>query len=126
MIDNLVLAGVNDILSCTPVKLVTTQVKVLSVELNCSRPKTAPTASPRGGVGSRRRIEQAGRNEDEPHPMSLEKSNDHRSSRAATNTAKTDGKGVDWCKGCIGKQLSALFNAVAGSARAACLEVSSG
>ncbi|MHA3774833.1 hypothetical protein ACXR0O_25210 [Verrucomicrobiota bacterium sgz303538] len=32
--------------SCAPVKLVTTQVKVLPVELNCSRPKTAPTASP--------------------------------------------------------------------------------
>src|SRR5215207_8603774 len=34
--------------------------------------------------------------------MSLEKSYNHRSSRAATNTAKTDGEGVGWCKGCTG------------------------
>jgi hypothetical protein len=112
-----------DLVACTPVKLATTQVKVLSIELNCSRSKTAPTASPRGGVGSRRRIEQAGRNEDEPHPMSLEKSNNHRSSRAATFTAKTDGKGTGWCMVALVQQLDVPFNAVAGSARAACLEV---
>jgi|GEM_PF-2753836 len=48
-----------------PVKRASTRVEVPSVQLDGSAPQTVPTASPRGGVGSRHGVEPAGRNEDE-------------------------------------------------------------
>jgi hypothetical protein len=45
-----------------PVKRASTRVKVPPVQLDGSAPKTMPTASPRGGVGSRHGVEPAGRN----------------------------------------------------------------
>jgi len=49
------------------VKRVSTRVKVPSVPLDGSAPQTVPTASPRGGVGSRHGVEPAGRNEHMNH-----------------------------------------------------------
>jgi hypothetical protein len=49
-----------------PVKRASTRVRVPSVQLDGSAPQTVPTASPRGGVGSRHGIEPAGRNANEP------------------------------------------------------------
>jgi hypothetical protein len=58
-----------------PVKRASTRVKVPSVQLDGSAPQTVPTASPRGGVGSRHGVEPAGRNEPMNHTaMSLERS----------------------------------------------------
>ena len=50
-----------------PAKRASTRVKVPSVQLDGSAPKTVPTASPRGGVGSRHGVEPAGRNEHMKH-----------------------------------------------------------
>ena len=50
-----------------PVKWASTRVKVPSVQLDGSAPQTVPTASPRGGVGSRHGVEPAGRNEHMNH-----------------------------------------------------------
>ena len=50
-----------------PVKRASTRVKVPPVQLDGSAPKTVPTASPRGGVGSRHGVEPAGRNEHMNH-----------------------------------------------------------
>jgi len=49
-----------------PVKRVSARVKVPSVQLDGSAPQTVPTASLRGGVGSRHGVEPAGRNVYEP------------------------------------------------------------
>ncbi len=45
-----------------PVKRASTRVEVPPVQLDGSAPQTVPTASPRGGVGSRHGVEPAGRN----------------------------------------------------------------
>src|SRR5471030_902658 len=50
-----------------PVKRASTRAKVPPVQLDGSAPKTVPTASPRGGVGSRHGVEPAGRNEHMKH-----------------------------------------------------------
>ena len=50
-----------------PVKRASARVKVPSVQLDGSAPQTVPTASPRGGVGSRHGVEPAGRNEHMNH-----------------------------------------------------------
>jgi len=50
-----------------PVKRASTRAKVPPVQLDGSAPKTVPTASPRGGVGSRHGVEPAGRNEHMNH-----------------------------------------------------------
>ena len=50
-----------------PAKRASTRVKVPSVQLDGSAPQTVPTASPRGGVGSRHGVEPAGRNEHMNH-----------------------------------------------------------
>ena len=53
--------------SGAPVKRASTRAKVPPVQLDGSAPKTVPTASPRGGVGSRHGVEPAGRNEHMKH-----------------------------------------------------------
>jgi hypothetical protein len=50
-----------------PAKRASTRVKVPPVQLDGSAPKTVPTASPRGGVGSRHGVEPAGRNDHMNH-----------------------------------------------------------
>ena len=50
-----------------PVKWASTRAKVPPVQLDGSAPKTVPTASPRGGVGSRHGVEPVGRNEHMNH-----------------------------------------------------------
>ena len=50
-----------------PVKRASTRAKVPPVQLDGSAPKTVPTASPRGGVGSRHGVEPAGRNKHMNH-----------------------------------------------------------
>jgi len=57
---------------CALVKLASMWVRVPPAELDCSRRKTMSAPQPRGQGVSRTLIGQAGRNENEPHQMSVE------------------------------------------------------
>ena len=76
-----------------PVKRASTRVKVPSVQLDGSAPQTVPTASPRGGVGSRHGVEPAGRNEHMNHINEPRKSTS--GSRAPQERAKADESNPD-------------------------------
>src|SRR5271154_5547965 len=100
-----------------PVKRAPTRVKVPSVQLDGSAPKTMPTASPRGGVGSRHGVEPVDRNEHMNHinePRKLTSG-----SRAPQVWAKAAGLGS-------GLTVVGSGNGPAGSAWAICREVALG
>ena len=100
-----------------PVKRASTRVKVPSVQLDGSAPQTVPTASPRGGVGSRHGVEPAGRNEHMNHTHEPRKFTP--GSRAPQ----------DWAKAAEprpGPTVVGLGNGPAGSAWATCREVTLG
>jgi hypothetical protein len=71
-------------------------------------------------------IEQVGRNENEPHPMSLERFTTVEAAERLTSPRRPMGerKGRHGSRGSI--TVDPFLNATAGSARAACLEVASG
>ena len=69
-----------------PAKRTATWVQVPPVQLDGSAPKTVPTASPRGGVGSRHGVEPTGRNKHMNHTNEPRK--DTPGSRASEFLAK--------------------------------------
>jgi len=69
--------------------------------------------------------EQAGRNENEPYPMSLENSTTAKAQRLRRRR-RPKGKERGLCAGRAGTTVKPSFNVAAGSAWTACLEVVSG
>ena len=100
-----------------PVKRAPTRVKVLPVQLDGSAPKTVPTASPRGGVGSRHGVEPVDRNEHMNHTNEPRKLTS--GSRAPQARAKAAGL-------VSGLTVVDSGNGPAGSAWAICREVTLG
>ena len=100
-----------------PAKRASTRVKVPSVQLDGSAPQTVPTASPRGGVGSRHGVEPAGRNEHMNHI------NEPRNNPPGSRTPR------DWVKAAESisrPTVAGNDNGPAGSAWATCREVKRG
>ena len=100
-----------------PVKRASARVKVPSVQLDGSAPQTMPTASPRGGVGSRHGIEPAGRNEHMNHI------NEPRKSTPGSRAPQ------DWAKAVESEPRPTVVgsdNRPAGSAWTTCREVTPG
>ena len=100
-----------------PVKRASTRVKVPSVQLDGSAPQTVPTASPRGGVGSRHGVEPAGRNEHMNHI------NEPRKSSSGSRASQLLAKAEEWEPR---PTVAGSDNGPAGSAWATCREVTLG
>jgi hypothetical protein len=109
-----------------PVKRASTRVQVPPVQLDGSAPKTGPTASPRGGVGSRPGVEPAGRNDHMNHRGGGGDEWQKVGGRARNEPRKvTPGSRapLDWAKAAEfepGPTVAGTDNRPAGSAWAAC------